>query len=320
MYIIIPSYPSIYFALNQFYLGKDVTVITNNISVKKVLEKLEIKCVFINFKLNYKNIFQSRIKLTKLVNSLDLNKDLYLLDNVHSIEGFFLSKNWTKGKVYYKNLSTEYSIFNNVLNIKYKIIQFLCKTVLKLNLIFRNQNDIPAIGIDKSFLVNNKIKPLILENYNRIKLDVLKNLSFEGKEYNSILILQGKLEGIVEINSLKLVFNEITKLKSLVIKEHPKHKTDELFSIDNTPTIPDYFPVEMCYGNINNNIISVFSLSLVIASKMRGRKAISLLEIVDWYNVDYKKQVKNMLINKSLNRIIFPKTILELQKELNIVG
>ncbi|WP_149025919.1 hypothetical protein [Polaribacter sp. BM10] len=245
-----------------------------------------------------------------------MNKNLYLLDNVHTVEGFFISNNWKKGNVYYKNLSTEYSIFKNSLNTKYKIIQFLCKTVLKLNLIFRNQNGIPAIGIDDSFLLENKINPLVLDNYNTIKLDVLNNFSFKGDKYNSILILQGKLEGIIEINSLKLVFNEIKKLKSLVLKEHPKHKTDELFSIGNIPTIPDYFPVEMCYGNIKNNIISVFSLSLVVASRMKGRKAISLLELVDWCNEDYKKQIKNMLIKKSSNKIIFPKDILELQKEL----
>lgn len=313
-----PSYPSIYFALNQFYLGEDIVVITNNASVKKLVERLEIKFIFIDFNLNYKNVLQFRFKLNKLLKSLDLNKNLYLLDNVHTVEGFFIANNWKKGNVYYKNLSTEYSIFKNSLNTKYKIILFLCKKVLKLDLIFRNQNGIPAIGIDGSFLLKNKINNLIVDNYNTIKLDVLNNFNFKGDEYNSILILQGKLDGIIEFSSLILVFNEIKKLKSLVKKEHPKHKTDDLFSIENIPTIPDYFPVEMYYGNIKNNIISVFSLSLVIASRMKDRKAISLLELVDWCNQDYKKQIKNMLIKKSSNKILFPKDIIELQKELNI--
>jgi hypothetical protein len=317
MYIIVPSYPSIYFAIYQFYLGKNVTIITNNLSVKSVLKTLSINYIFIDSNFSYKNFISSIFKLKRLKKSLDHNKDLYLLDNVFCVYGFYISNNWNNANVYHSNLSSEYLLFNNRLKFKDIIIKYIYKLTLNLDLVYRNQNGIPAIGIDNSFNLKNSFKELVFKNnYNDIKLSVLNNYVFGKDKFKSILILQGKLTGIIKYKSLVRVFNELLELDSLVIKEHPKHKSDNYFSFGKIPKIPDHYPVEMCYGNIENNIISVFSISLVLASQMEGRRAYSLLEMVDWCNLEYKKQIKEMLENKSFNKIIFPTDILELKKEL----
>ena len=45
MYIIVPSYPSIFFALDMFSKNKDVIVITSNNNVKLFLEEVGISVI-----------------------------------------------------------------------------------------------------------------------------------------------------------------------------------------------------------------------------------------------------------------------------------
>lgn len=316
MYIVVPSYPSIYYAIYQYQLNNDVVVITNNKSVKKIVKQLGIKYVFLDFQVSLKNLLKSKLKLTKLLNCLDLDKDFYLLDNVHCIEGFYLAKKWTMGKVFYQNLSTEYPLFIDSVNIKPKINQYLLRLFLGLNLVFRKQNTTPVLGIDNHFLNEYEINHLNIGDYEHIKLEVLKKVQLKTKKYDTIIVLQGDLKGIIRDSSLFELYNEFSKIKSIVIKEHPKHKIKK--SDFDLPRLPDFYPVEMCYTNIKQNVVAVFSLSLIIASKMDDKKAISLLEIVEWDNKEYKKQMKELLISKSSNKIIFPKTIEELRNELKI--
>ena len=314
MYILIPSFPSIYFALYQFYFSDDVTVITNNSSVHKILLELKINCIYLKFDTNVKKVFKVKSVLNKFLKKLDISKDFYLLDNIHSVEGFYIAKEWPKGKVFFKNLSTEFKVCNDNINLKAKLIRSIYKTTLGLDLVYRNSNGTIAMGIDDSFIKKNKINYLELTDYNYLKLKVLEKIKLSTEIYNSILVLQGKLTGIIKPESLSKVFKSITNIESLVIKEHPKHKSNEV--LGSLPTIPNYYPVEMCYGNIEANIISVYSLSLIIASQLKNKNAISLLEMVEWYNDDDKKEMKNMLIEKSNDKILFPTTIVELRKIL----
>ena len=296
------------------YSIEDVTVITDNNSVHKILNDLKINNIFLDTGSGIKKILKFRLIMDNIISNLDLNKEIYLLDNIHCIEGFYLMKKWTKGKAYYKNLSINFNIYKKQKTIKDLVKKKICKLFFGLNLIFRDQNGTAVLGINNFFLKNNNIINFDIENYNKIKLDVLKNIELKTLAYNSILILQGELKGIVKSISLSRIFNEISSLSSLVIKEHPNHKNTSL--IYDLPKIPHYYPIELCYNNISSNIISIYSTSLILASQFENRKVISLLELVEWYNEEYKKFIKGMLIDKSNNKILFPKSITDLRKIL----
>ena len=70
------------------------------------------------------------------------------------------------------------------------------------------------------------------------------------------------------------------------------------------------------FNSIKKNVISVFSTALITASKFDHLKAISMMELVDWYHKPYKIEFKNHLIEESKNKIIFPKNFEELKELL----
>ena len=92
MYIIVPSFPSLYFALHMSYSIEDVTVITDNNSVHKILNDLKINNIFLDTGSGIKKILKFRLIMDNIISNLDLNKEIYLLDNIHCIEGFYLIK------------------------------------------------------------------------------------------------------------------------------------------------------------------------------------------------------------------------------------
>lgn len=310
-----PSFPSIYFALNKFFLDNNIIVITNNCSVKKILVDLNIEVIFLDFTITPNNVFKAKKKLDDFLKKKIDSKDLYLLDNIHCLEGFYISAHWPNGTVYYSNLSSEFPLYSRKLKYKYKFIQFFYNIVLKIDLIFREQNAKPFLGIDNNFIAKNNIKKIKYFDDTQIKLNILDKITLKIPNFDNILVLQGNLDGVITKESIDVVFSEIKKISSLGIKQHPKHYFNRKMGYE----IPSHYPVELCYSNINNNIISIFSLSLIIASKLKNKKAISLLELVDWFDADYKKQMKTILLSETDN-ILFPKTLIELNKELNCEG
>ena len=152
----------------------------------------------------------------------------------------------------------------------------------------------------------------IVNNFNSIKLGVINKAKINIPQFNSILILQGTLKGIIEPSSISKVFKELELIKSLVIKEHPTHITKS----KNISKIPNYYPVELCFNSISTNIISIYSSSLIIASQLQNKNSISLLDLVQWMNESYKDSIKKLLITESNNKIHFPKSFPELRNLL----
>jgi hypothetical protein len=158
----------------------------------------------------------------------------------------------------------KFNIYENKLNFKSIILKNIYLLAFNLKLNFRNVNGKPIPAIDQRFIKDNEFKILGLDNYKAIKLSVLKKNKIKTNSYNSIFVLQGDLKNILEEDSLSKVFEELRTIESLVVKEHPKHKTTVFFN--NLPKLPNYYPVEMCYSNIN--VLAIYSLSLIIASEI----------------------------------------------------
>ena len=315
MYIFVPSYPSLFFALQKKLENSSIIVITNNHSVKLLLDELSIDYLYYDFKFNLKKIIECKKKLDNLFTLLDTNKEFYLLDNAFAIDGFYLVSKWYRGKVYYKNLSTEFEIVRSNIPLKYKIIKTLIKCILNIDLSFRSRGSDLIWAIDNKFVDRYNITRLHINNEASAKLNIIQQFQIPYKKVDYLFISQGQMSTIIKRESFENLFSQLIVRQNVIIKEHPKHKL--LLHEDYNNCFPDYIPAEFILGNINRGILSIYSLTLISAALFSGIKAISLLELVDWEDVNYKNQTKIMLENKSNGKIIFPRNYKELANLLN---
>lgn len=106
---------------------------------------------------------------------------------------------------------------------------------------------------------------------------------------------------------------------SIVVKPHPVvSDSDEVIAKVNSAfkkfkTVPDYLPGELLLNNVKRNVLAITSELLIAASKIKGIKAISLLELVEWKNTNFKKSLKDKLVHCSNNKIIFVGSYSELE-------
>jgi len=324
IYINCPSYASLFFALHLKNKDEEVIVITINGSVKKYTEIVNIECIYlknINFGIKkiYK-IFEFKKQIDNIISTIEIRErdSFYLLDNSFTIEGFYLAKKWSKNcTVYFNNLEeTSYKKYpHQFYKIKYVesfILKYIIKFYLGLELILLNVNSNPTYGISDKFLVKNKICSLHSQNsLTELKMESIRNNYIRLEQYDNLIVDQGLLSEVIRPNSIKNLFNQLISYNfNYVIKEHPTFKNSEIF--ERFPKYPDYIPAELLLGNVKKNVISVFSSTLILASKFKSINSISLLELIEWENEDYKLDVKNWLIKESDNKIIFVKSMDEL--------
>ena len=137
-----------------------------------------------------------------------------------------------------------------------------------------------------------------------------------------LIIDGGSLENQIVRESIDTVFEHILKLPvEYAFKKHPSkaQKRPDMAHyklFEQCEEIPSYMPVELIYNTIKRNVISLYSASLVTASHLPHLKVISLLELVDWYNESFKKEMKEHLSKSSDGKILFPKNIEELKSIL----
>lgn len=332
-YIFCPSYSSVFFALHLKNLGKEIKIITDNISVKKYCKAADIECIYFDYigvpiTAPYK-IFILKSRIDNLIKKIGIKKEdkFYLLDNSFTINGFYLAKKWSKkGNVYFNNLERSFNIYreNKYLDLSFLArtsLRYLFKIFLGFDLIFLEVNSAPVFGINDKFLEKNKIKKLSLnKNLRELQLDAMRKSHIKQKGCDNLIITQGSLPGIVNEESVKKMYKSLLLLPSkFAVKHHPgvikiEKSGDILFKglFRNCDELPDYIPAELLFNNVKKSIISIYSTSLIPASQLEHIKAISLLELVKWNNPSYKKEVKNFLIKESNNGIIFVKSFGEL--------
>jgi hypothetical protein len=321
-------YAMLMFALYKKNKGYEVTIITINANVNKFCEKVEMKSIYFKKQpislRHVKNIRRYKRNIKNILKNLDVVsfEAFYFIDNAIALEAFYLVR-LLKDKLpiyYYKTIE-----FNDIYNFKFTATWFyaelnilLYKIVLGVNLVLKDINNKPEIGIDAVFYEQNNVMKIQEElDFYQLKEYVIRNNKIDITSYDVMFADQGVLRGIVIKNELEPIFQMFQNENiDIVIKEHPNFK-QEINVFGDIPKYPDYIPSEFLFNNINKYVISVYSETLVSASKQSHLKAISLLEIVDWENEDYKNQVKQNLINKSDNKIIFVDSIDELKIRIN---
>ena len=323
VYINSHCFAPIFFALyNQYNTGIEHTILTTNENVYKFCKYVKLKCIYISsYKRNLRSIktlVSNKNILNTIISEVNIkeNDQFFLLDNVYTIEGFYFANKFSsKCQTYYLNLVSFYPDYYGF-KFSYKFFTVLIKKIaieiiynLKLEL-YNHRG--PVIGINNNFLKNSNIKTYKLDvSFDELKMNVSDRTKIQLGEYENMLI-DGSYEGIIRKNSIKFIYSAILEYcPTIVIKPHPNFYKTQLLDAKNI--IPAYFPIELLSSNIKRNVLSIgVSSTLIFYSKIKRINSISLLELVEWVNLDYKTEIKNWLIKESNNKIIFVKTLDEL--------
>lgn len=193
-------------------------------------------------------------------------------------------------------------LFRICYNVPIKLSKISSSLVTQLNLSkFNNFSNFSVASYSEDF-EDVKTK-LIMEN--QIKLNPIRNVFIEQSF--------GLNDSIIEKKTYEIVLECLSNFE-VSIKPHPNNKLKKPLS--NITVLPGYLPVEFLFSNVTNAVISVNSLSLINASKNNNLYAISIMELLRWKDNNYKIKTKEFLINKSGNKILFPKTLFELEESL----
>lgn len=327
-------------------LGKEITLVTCDEDMMSYCDIENIK--YISFELKetqserYKipsisKLFALKKTLDDVIKKIDISeKDGFFLVGLpaKAFDGFYLAKELSKKVVvYYRNPhDRQLNIYKSS---KYKPIFFrsainriFLKTMLGLDLMYYEYNNNPILGVDDKFFKKYNIAEY-LPGVPSVELDLetIKKTKSKYKEYDNVIIDdRTPLENITKFDSTKKTYEKLFKLPiNFAFKKHP-HPTpitpEDEFSksyykiFKYLEEVPRYIPAELLCNNIKRSVISIHSVTLIAASQLPHLKAISLLELVDWYNESYKKEFKDYFIKNSGNKILFPSSFEELKEIL----
>jgi len=335
-YIQCGAYRSLLFALYLKYLGKEITVITDNNDVAKYCEAENIpyigyKKIRLTASTIYR-IFTFKIILKKLMKEIDFreNDEFYLMGKALNLVSFYLAKEFSKkGSIFYKNTDRELKRYKpyklKPFYIRGGIMRILFKLSLGLDLIYYDTFNSPRLGVDDKFLKKYNINEYAPEiSSKELISEVIKKHKSSFKEYDNLIIDDGLLIGYANIDSLINLYKKLSGLNiSFAFKRHPnlssdKEKHPDLYfslykNIKGWDEIPTYIPAELLFNNIKKNVLSICSTATIPASHITHLRTISLLELVDWYDETTKKNYKNEMVKGSNNKIVFPKNFEELK-------
>ena len=332
-YIYCGAHRPILFALALKKQDEQITIISYDEQVIEYCKNENINYIKYDFNIltprNIFSLFRYKKILDNIISKIDFKEydKFFILGNrTKAYDAFYLGKELSKiGTVYYKDVTTKPTLYKRP---KYRpffrgdILRLGLKYIMGLDLIYYNINNKPTLGFNSEYL--NKYDILEYKpNFSGEEI-LIESLQKKRKSNNKIknLIILGDLRNISEytndhlrVDSTKQLFRKILDIPiDFSYNKHPD-VPDSLPFYDyfkSYDEIPNYKPVEMVFPDVDNSIIAVYSISLLLASKLKHLKAISLLELVEWESEEWKNEMKNWLIKESNNNILFPKSFTEL--------
>ena len=336
-YVFAAGYKSLLFALYIKNVScKEIVIITYSTNIVKYCEAENIKYILIDqFPPRISSIFKLfafKRKLDEIIKKIDLGKeDAYIILGMATGYGrFYLAKELSKkGNVYHRRIVRELKKFKPswskpifIKGILYKIIM---KLIFDLNIMYYETNKDPRMGVDNDFLKKYNIRDYAPDLHTEeIILEAVKKSKINYRDYDNLIVDDGLSSNILKTDSLQKLYKNLFEMPiEFAFKKHPK-PLEQMEQVElsfyepfkHCDELPMYIPVELFFNNIKKNVLSVFSASLIIASKLEHIKTISLLELVDWHHETYKKEWRSHLIEKSNNKILFPKSFEELEEIL----
>jgi len=338
-YILGGAYKSLLFSLYiRNIKGKEITIITYKKDIIEFCKSQDIK--YIKFKKIYPNfysifkIFKLKKILQKLIKDIDIKKEdkFFLPGNGKANEFFYLAKELSKNGCvgFYKLADGRFKDYKppryKPIFLRGAISRFFLKLILDLDLVYyRQEKKCPFLGVDEKFLNKYNILEYLPDIHVEDMLEeVVKKNKLDFKNYENLFIDTGPQIGKIKSSSLKSLYTNLFQLElNFAVKKHPKSKItqsqsdlffDELYK--NIDELPRYIPVELIYNNVKKNVLSLYSTALITATKLPHLKSISLLELVEWCDENYKREWKERLSKGSNNKIVFPSNFDELKRIL----
>ncbi|MBI2860213.1 MAG: hypothetical protein HYX91_01745 [Chloroflexi bacterium] len=333
-YVFCPSYGALFFALHLRNSGREASVITDNPGIRKYCRHAGISCIYFDYinipALRPHRAFTVRRRMDGIVKQIGVKSAdvFYLLDNTIDISAFYLARKWSKkGKVYFNVLGRKFPPYRAEKRLSLSFVarhglRYWLKVFLGLDLVFLELHRSPAFGIDGKFLEKNKIATLPLDrSLAELQWEAMQKGGVDLGRRDNLISSDGSLAGIIEQDSLTETYKSVLKLPhQFAAKHHPqianRHPDEYEKVFSHLPELPHYIPVELVLGNVTRSVISVFSTSLVSASRLERLKAISLLDMVRWHDPSYREEIRAWLKKESQDRIIFVKSLEELDKLL----
>ena len=329
-----PSYKSLIFFMSHFQL-ESIIVMTSN---KMLINFCK------NSKINFYQLTEisSSLSKEKIISYTNfyLNKcnefnncRIYFTHNIFDYWGlFFLVNLKNNNKVFFVSKDPFYPVIYFQIKHVFNFIYFRnlidCIILLYYHNIFYNIFFISdgkyCLGLSKKRLLkkflhfNNQSSNHILnENKYKINKEFFNNDIIPNQKFD-VLIIDSPIESFYE--SFKPLFTElINLLKSMnfnvSVKRHPNFD----FSYDYPSTfqkIPPYFPIELIDLNCFRFAIGYHSSSLVDISN--NIKTISLINMIEFYDQDYKCYIiKHLLNNFNNNKILAPTNFADFKRYIS---
>jgi len=345
-YLFAGGYKGFLFALYlKNVLARDITIVTYDKTVIKNcidenINYIEFKKISIKFKKirpaikSFYKVFTLKKVLDEVIKKVDIGNDdtFFLLGIDRSYDNFYLVKELSKkSNGYYKLVNIKLSRY---VHPRFKPIFFrgaftriLFKLILDLDLIYYDTNGNPRYGISEEFLEKYNIveyEPDVPSE--EILFDAIKGSKSNYKEFDNLIVCEGAIESAIKFDSTKKLYEDLFELPlKFSFKKHPtsmarETQLDSMYYrfFKNCKEIPVQKPVELFFNNVRKNVISMYSASLITASKFKHLNAISLIELVDWYDnsLKFKEEIKKYLTRESSNKILFPMDFDELKEIL----
>lgn len=332
-YVYCGSHLALLFALSLKNKGKKITIISSNEDIIRYCKDEKIDSIRLDFirpsisKLN--KIFKLKKMLNSALEQIKCGKDdcLFLTGAMKGYDSFYIAKELSKRRCKIYNTDPtgiEFKEFKPVF-LRGIFIRLAFKLILNLDLQYYTVRGVPFLGVDDKFLKKYNIIDYPLDiTHEELIIDVAKNIKSKRKTCKNLIIDQGSFGDILKPGSIKKMYENLLKIPAeYTFKKHPGPvEKDSLSDISvnqlfkNCEEAPRYIPAELLFNSINNSVISVFSAPLITASHFKHLKSISLIELVEFNDESYKRKVKNNLIEKSNNKILFPNSFEELKSIL----
>lgn len=315
------SFQSFFMALSLKDTGKSITIISPNSSVVKTCKLMGIPFLSVS-SYSANDLIFDFLRIKKNINNIQdsLEKTrLYFSHTQYDVFCFIFVKYFSRrGKVIFFNFELEYEEVNRFVA-KYRYLKFIVKKMLinliyGTNIIIKRNGDFYILSINNAFIKKNNIE--VVDNksvFFNIIINVVRNNQIKSNN-SDILFLYDDYQYVVTEDSLDRLYRHLRDY-DISIKSHP-HCKDVNPILSAKYKFPNYIPVEFLIDNINRAVLSICSAALVPATKFSNLKVVSLLNLVDWKQKDYKNTIKKYLIESSNNMIYFPSEFSELEKFL----
>jgi len=225
-------------------------------------------------------------------------------------------------KIRYLNIERQYPVVEktevNIRYVKYAVVRSLLSRFYPIDLVVKKIGEVYVLGLDEKNIIHIGSGITLFdakETFREQIGEVIKSVTIPSINVDSVWIHQG-LERFIDAVDLKSFYDQLNEI-DFAVKLHPGASHDEgeqLFR--NKQQLPKHIPIELLSNSVNKNIMSVSSQALVLMSKYFHGNVISLIDMVQWKDLEYKRVQKELLLHNTEGKILFPQNINELKNIL----